>query len=124
MEILVTGNVINIQYSIYFGIDIVYFRKNAAHRVELTHPGDSDYDTDPNDTRPICCYGVNCYRKNKEHRKRLRHPGQKKLGTKPPSQRKSKTSYICIHDCSIFFNDFMDFQDDNYCSDSDYESDT
>ncbi|GLV40436.1 uncharacterized protein CBL_04236 [Carabus blaptoides fortunei] len=91
------------------------YRKNAAHRIELTHPGDSDYDSDPNDTRPICCYGTDCYRKNKEHRKRLKHPGQKKLGTKPPSQRKKRK--VKKRNPSPANSDFEDSYDGSFIDD-------
>ena len=50
------------------------FRKCPKHKVEFSHPKDSDYDTDPDDTRIACIYGASCYRKSKTHRKQYKHP--------------------------------------------------
>ncbi|CAF0884230.1 unnamed protein product [Adineta ricciae] len=57
------------------------YRKNPAHRAELSHPGDSDYDdskqsidTDDNDPdRPDCPFGKSCYRQNPQHKRDFRH---------------------------------------------------
>lgn len=57
------------------------YRKNPAHRAELSHPGDSDHDdskqsndTDDNDPdRPDCPFGKSCYRQNPQHKRDFRH---------------------------------------------------
>ncbi|CAG9821001.1 unnamed protein product [Phaedon cochleariae] len=52
------------------------YRKNPAHRLNISHPGDQDYDSDPNDVRAICPYGRACYRVNPQHRKEFKHYGK------------------------------------------------
>lgn len=52
----------------------VFYRKNSSHKQQFSHPGDPDYDTDPEDARPLCIYGSGCYRKNMLHRAHYRHP--------------------------------------------------
>jgi len=39
-----------------------------------SEPADNGSDSDTEDTRPMCKYGVKCYRKNPEHFKQFRHP--------------------------------------------------
>ncbi|KAK4885217.1 hypothetical protein RN001_001488 [Aquatica leii] len=81
------------------------YRKNNEHFAEYSHPGDSDYESDPNDDRPICSYGASCYRSNKDHRKSYKHPrgdqNTKKLVKKPrpvkkttPKKRTNRKNYI------------------------------
>lgn len=68
------------------------YRKNPQHRVEFSHPGDSDYPSqskvsdDPVssvDSRPLCEYGSACYRKNPQHRVDFRHDAPKKRKARP-----------------------------------------
>ncbi|XP_024936925.1 uncharacterized protein LOC107274705 isoform X7 [Cephus cinctus] len=47
------------------------YRKNAFHKAEFSHPGDSDYDTP--DDRAECPYGIKCYRKNPQHKLEFKH---------------------------------------------------
>ncbi|KAJ8962504.1 hypothetical protein NQ318_000894 [Aromia moschata] len=56
------------------------FRKNPIHRQQFSHPGDDDYDSDPNDDRPNCPFGAACYRRNLQHRRQFKHPN-------PPASR-------------------------------------
>lgn len=51
------------------------YRKNPNHRVSFAHPGDPDYDSDPEDDRPDCPFGASCYRKNIDHRREYKHVG-------------------------------------------------
>ncbi|KAF2900689.1 hypothetical protein ILUMI_05492 [Ignelater luminosus] len=75
------------------------YRKNPAHLAEYSHPGDSDYESDPEDDRPMCSFGAACYRRNKNHRQAYKHPSkpQKPTGKSKPS------NYICIF-CNCQFN--------------------
>lgn len=63
------------QYIVYFYkiLNNSNNRKNPLHKQEFCHPGDDDYESDPNDVRPICIYDSNCYRKNKDHRNAYKH---------------------------------------------------
>lgn len=49
------------------------FRKNPNHRASFSHPGDQDYESDPDNDRPDCPYGVACYRQNLDHRRQYKH---------------------------------------------------
>ncbi|XP_067119819.1 aprataxin and PNK-like factor [Centruroides vittatus] len=54
------------------------YRKNPIHFEDYSHPGDSDYNSDPTNESddgeiPECPYGIDCYRKNSQHRKEYRH---------------------------------------------------
>lgn len=53
------------------------------HRQDYCHPGDSDYESDADDQRPICQYGAACYRKNKSHRRDFKHPPRDRPNNKP-----------------------------------------
>ncbi|XP_050300605.1 aprataxin and PNK-like factor [Anthonomus grandis grandis] len=59
------------------------FRRNPNHRQQFAHPGDPDYQSDPEDDRPMCPYGASCYRVNPEHRRDYKHLG--KPAPKPPA---------------------------------------
>ncbi|XP_060534407.1 aprataxin and PNK-like factor isoform X2 [Cylas formicarius] len=59
------------------------YRTNPNHRDLFSHPGDSDFDEDPNDDRPACPYGIACYRQNLVHRRQFKHPA--KPAPKPSS---------------------------------------
>ncbi|CAG9862999.1 unnamed protein product [Phyllotreta striolata] len=52
------------------------FRRNPMHKEDFTHPGDDDYDSDPNDHRLVCVYGQYCYRLNMQHRREFKHYGK------------------------------------------------
>ncbi|KAG5884978.1 hypothetical protein JTB14_000369 [Gonioctena quinquepunctata] len=52
------------------------YRKNTIHRSDLSHPGDEDYDSDPNDPRSVCPFGPACYRINMRHRRAFKHFGR------------------------------------------------
>ncbi|GJQ65940.1 hypothetical protein Trydic_g4038 [Trypoxylus dichotomus] len=102
------------------------FRKSAHHKQEFSHPGDPDYDSDPNDFRPVCYYGVHCYRKNKDHLKQYKHP---RMTRKPPKRRerkkkkdtkKAKTTNSNSSEDDYDYND--PFLDDN--SEDDYEEES
>lgn len=56
------------------------YRKNPAHKNEMSHPGDLDYwdpvstSIDPVlDTRPECSYGILCYQRSDSHRRKFAH---------------------------------------------------
>ncbi|VEN51331.1 unnamed protein product [Callosobruchus maculatus] len=49
------------------------YRKNPIHRQDFSHPGDADYDSDPDDDRPSCPFGNGCYRTNMDHRRQYKH---------------------------------------------------
>ncbi|KAK9891169.1 hypothetical protein WA026_013486 [Henosepilachna vigintioctopunctata] len=66
------------------------YRKNPRHREELSHPGDEDYNPDPNGDRPECSYGATCYRSNQMHRRQYRHPSS------GPAPKPSKNGSIQI----------------------------
>ncbi|KAF5308181.1 hypothetical protein FQR65_LT06361 [Abscondita terminalis] len=66
------------------------YRKNQAHFIEYSHPGDSDYESDPNDDRPACSFGSQCYRTNKDHRKGYKHPRGGNI-PKPPKNKQKPT---------------------------------
>lgn len=77
------------------------FRQNPDHKLKLSHPGDQDYDTDPEDNRPSCSYGAVCYRRNSDHRREFRHP----KNAVPPSQRKSKPNVMYVfQNCTCCFH--------------------
>lgn len=76
------------------------YRKNVEHKRDFSHPGDSDYDTDPDDDRPSCSYGRACYRRNSEHRRDYKHPGN---STAPPKPQSKQPIYI-FHYCNCCCN--------------------
>lgn len=54
------------------------YRKNPTHRTEQSHPDDSDYEeendqTKADATKPVCPYGKTCYRKNPQHKRDYQH---------------------------------------------------
>uniref|UniRef100_F6U857 PBZ-type domain-containing protein n=1 Tax=Ciona intestinalis TaxID=7719 RepID=F6U857_CIOIN len=57
------------------------YRKNPNHFSELSHPGDSDYESPPgsdeDEDKPECEYGLDCYRRNPLHRKQFKHTKRK-----------------------------------------------
>ncbi|KAF5303629.1 hypothetical protein FQA39_LY09876 [Lamprigera yunnana] len=55
------------------------YRKNKGHLAEFSHPGDSDYESDPNDNRPECSNQIPCYRLGRQHRRTYKHPRSKNL---------------------------------------------
>lgn len=65
---------------------LFYFRKNSVHRADFSHPGDNDYDTDPDDDRPLCPFGDTCYRRNLHHRRQYKH-------SNPPVLKPSKINF-------------------------------
>nr|CAI5834296.1 unnamed protein product [Callosobruchus analis] len=91
------------------------YRKNPIHRQGFSHPGDPDYDSDPEDDRLSCPYGNACYRTSVEHRRQYKHSAK-------PAPKPSKVQLqLNIEGCPYC----------SHCSgrphwkgDSDYESDT
>lgn len=68
-----------------------FLRTNVQHKKDCSHPGDADYDGQPecdstsggSPSKPRCWYGINCYRKNEEHKQKFHHS--------PPN---SRTNYF------------------------------
>ncbi|CAH1972914.1 unnamed protein product [Acanthoscelides obtectus] len=95
------------------------YRKNPIHRQDFSHPGDTDYDSDPEDDRPPCPFGNACYRTNMLHRRQYKHPGR-------PAPKPSKVQYnlniagcpYCSH-CTGHSN-----REDRYDSEHDFDSDS
>lgn len=54
----------------------LFFRKNPKHLADFSHPGNADYDSDPDDQRPQCPFGNTCYRVNLDHRRQYKHRGK------------------------------------------------
>lgn len=103
------------------------YRKSQSHRDAFSHPGDADYDTDPEDDRPACPYGRGCFRKNKEHRKEYKHSKQT---VKPPNKRpgdpnnvlptKRKRKTKAEQDLADYDDDFIDDEEeDAFATDED-----
>lgn len=58
------------------------FRKNPHHKVQFSHPGDSDFEEV--DERPECPYGIHCYRKNLQHKTQFKHSTMRKRRAPTP----------------------------------------
>lgn len=84
--------------------DFNYCRKNPAHRKEISHPGDSDWESESErdknvnsnlsdtndadeDSRPECEFGKQCYRKNADHLKAFKHTQVKRNASKSKNMR-------------------------------------
>lgn len=64
--------------NIIISLDLFTRKTNAAHMMEVSHPGDDDYtipvyDDPPTDV-PACKYAEQCYQRNPEHFRRFSHP--------------------------------------------------
>uniref|UniRef100_A0A1Y1LH13 PBZ-type domain-containing protein n=1 Tax=Photinus pyralis TaxID=7054 RepID=A0A1Y1LH13_PHOPY len=88
------------------------YRKSAAHFNEFSHPGDSDYESDPNDQRPTCSFGSDCYRKNKDHRKAYKHPRGMTGVKNPAGARKRFHTCNCAY-CHINSSKKRDYESDH-----------
>jgi len=77
-------------------------RKNPNHFVEEAHPGDEDYteiaqssdneneDSNVDDSRPECEYGLDCYRKNPQHRKDYKHSSRPRQAKRKAKEKAAK----------------------------------
>uniref|UniRef100_A0A6P7G9N5 Aprataxin and PNK-like factor n=1 Tax=Diabrotica virgifera virgifera TaxID=50390 RepID=A0A6P7G9N5_DIAVI len=70
------------------------YRTNPLHKLNLSHPGDPDYDGDnDNDNAEVnqqpCPYGVQCYRRNVLHRRLYKHFG-------PPAARPQQLTFSLL----------------------------
>lgn len=100
-------------------IQVFIYRKNQHHRVAFSHPGDSDFESDPEDNRPSCFYGAGCYRRNSAHRRHYKHP--KNVAPPPKRPRKApKIIYYC--NCPECCNGFTSEKDRRQSSESDLDS--
>ncbi|KAK5647514.1 hypothetical protein RI129_002406 [Pyrocoelia pectoralis] len=90
------------------------YRKSAAHLADFSHPGDSDYESDPNDQRPVCDYGPACYRKNKQHRQAYKHPRDMDVDNlkKPVGMRKKLQARNCCNCCNCNPSKKPDYESD------------
>ncbi|KAI4467934.1 hypothetical protein MML48_2g00007959 [Holotrichia oblita] len=92
-------------------INYYFNKKSAHHKKEFSHPDDSDYDSDPNDTRPICRYGAECYRKNADHIKEYKHA---RITRKPSRKRRDKRKLKGMKKASTTTNEWSDDNDYDY----------
>lgn len=76
LRLKIKKHLIFCQFVTMFAIFSMFFRKNPQHRTDFSHPGDDDYDSDPNDDRLLCPFGDSCYRTNLDHRREFRHKGR------------------------------------------------
>lgn len=75
------------------------YRKNPAHRQQVSHPGDPDWETednnnDKNKSKPECPYGAECYRKNPEHFIEYHHPRKRVIEIKTKKRGRKRTGKI------------------------------
>lgn len=82
--------------------EMYVFRKNNEHKLNFSHPGDSDYDTDPDDNRPSCSYGSACYRRNSIHRRDFKHPSNG--GKVQPAAFRSNIKCHNIYSCMCYLH--------------------
>ncbi|KAK2589172.1 hypothetical protein KPH14_001988 [Odynerus spinipes] len=68
------------------------YRKNPCHKVQFSHPGDSDFEII--DERPECPYGVHCYRKNFQHKVQFKHSTVRKRAPTPVRSRNVADEFI------------------------------
>lgn len=68
----------------------MFFRKNGAHKIKYSHPGNPDYDV--KDNRPECQYGVKCYRKDPKHKRDFKHTIMRRKRAQTPITRPSEDS--------------------------------
>ncbi|RZC35682.1 aprataxin and PNK-like factor, partial [Asbolus verrucosus] len=90
------------------------YRKNPVHRQEFTHPGDSDFESDPDDNRPTCSFGAACYRKNKDHRRDYKHPPRQ-----PPNKKKRTRKKVDRLNAVDFDDDLSEVSEDPFAVDGD-----
>ncbi|XP_063932678.1 aprataxin and PNK-like factor isoform X2 [Zophobas morio] len=104
------------------------YRKNPVHRQDYTHPGDSDYESDPDDNRPTCSYGATCYRKNKDHRREYKHPSRDPPSKKKRNRKKVERLNVATSQEMREFDDsedpFINDDDSDEYNGSSYEEDS
>ncbi|XP_055940852.1 aprataxin and PNK-like factor [Argiope bruennichi] len=120
------------------------YRRNQNHIDQFSHPGDSDYTSEPeasqkNDTAAVsegedsspkkeCPYGENCFRKNPQHKKDFKHTKKVRPQREAAKQadKKTKSSRNSDEVDNYDLNDsFLNDDSDEYKpvdSGSDYES--
>nr|XP_042912563.1 aprataxin and PNK-like factor [Parasteatoda tepidariorum] len=118
------------------------YRRNASHKDQFSHPGDSDYTSESENKKSIqdaisesdgeekapkkeCPYGANCFRKNPQHKKDFKHTKTVRPQREAAKQADQK-SKNCRNSDDYDLNDsFLNDDSDEYKpvdSGSDYES--
>lgn len=105
------------------------YRKNPLHFQEASHPGDSDYEQEEEESiqevdLPECPYGTDCYRKNPLHHKEYKHTKRPVRATRAAPNAAADDDDD-EDDGDSFIDDSSDdaFDDEDYVPDEDDEDD-
>lgn len=91
------------------------YRKNAQHKAEFSHPGDTDYNIV--DNRKECPYGSRCYRKSLQHKMQFKHTDLKVRNGSSKRNRKRTPTTVS----SDTLSDLEDSSEEESVDESEYE---